>query len=112
MLVAAILTALSLLVNALLLSIESNRKELAMLRMAGLGKCGVVWLVTKEALATALAGYILGTALAAAGLFAYVALDQVTYPAGMVFDERAALESMGRMACATLGARSRAGLMA
>ncbi|MBQ2345918.1 MAG: hypothetical protein II391_01025, partial [Kiritimatiellae bacterium] len=47
---AAALTALCLLLNSLVLSVESRRRELAVLRMVGLTRSGVARLVAKEAL--------------------------------------------------------------
>jgi len=86
LLVAALLTALSLLVNTLLLSIESNRPMLARLRMAGLTRMGTVRFVLYEGLFTAGTGIILGLGLAMGALAFYVAADPVAFPVGVFFD--------------------------
>ena len=82
LLAAAVLTALALLVNSLLLAVEANRRPLAVLRTAGLSKGGVVRLVAAESLAAVAAGWILGAAGALAALRVYVAADPATFPAG------------------------------
>lgn len=84
MLIAAILTALSLLANSLLLSIESNRRTLSRLRMAGLEPGGVVRFVMLEALASGAAGWAIGAALGIAGLVLFIALAPSSFPAGCV----------------------------
>ena len=90
MLVAAVLTALSLLVNSLLLSVESNRMTLAQLRMAGLTRLGTVGFVTMESFFAAVIGWALGVGGAAAALFAYVAADAQAFPMGAAFAGKAA----------------------
>ena len=82
MLVAAVLTALCLLVNSLLLSVEANRRALATLRTLGLTRGGVLGLVAAESLAATAVGWLAGCAGAVAGLFAYVAADAVAFPMG------------------------------
>ena len=79
---AAALTALCLLVNSLFLTVESRRKEIATLRMLGMTRGGVAKLVLREALALTAAGLALGIGGAIAALFAYVACDSETFPAG------------------------------
>jgi len=79
---AAALTALCLLVNSLSLSVESRRRELATLRMLGLTRFGVIRIVASEAFALSLAGLAVGVATGVAALFAYVACDAQTFPAG------------------------------
>ncbi len=92
MMVAAALAALSLLVNSLLLSVESNRPTLAMLRTVGMTRMGTVGFVLAEALFSGLVGWVLGVGLAAASLVAYVACDPVAFPVGASFDHaRAAI---------------------
>ncbi len=81
---AAVLTALCLLVNSLFLSIESRRRELAILRMVGLSRAGVAWLVAKESLLLSLLGFVVGTAAAIGMLHVYVACDPETFPSGAV----------------------------
>ena len=79
---AAALTALCLLVNTLFLTIESRRMEIAMLRILGMTRGGVAKMVVREALALVAAGLALGIVGAIAVLFAYVACDAETFPAG------------------------------
>ena len=86
MLVAAVLTALCLLVNSLLLSVESNRRLLATLRTVGLTRTGVVGLVVAEALAATCTGWLVGAVLAVGALSAYVFADSVAFPMGMAVD--------------------------
>jgi len=86
LLVAAFLTALSLLVNSLLLSVEAKRSTFATLRILGLTRFGVVGFVTKEAIVSALVGWIVGVAGAVGALALWVASDAATFPAGMALD--------------------------
>ena len=79
---AAALTALCLLVNSLFLSVESRRRELAVLRMVGLTRFGVAKLVAKEALLLSLGGLAVGIFAALAALRVYVACDAETFPSG------------------------------
>ena len=79
---AAALTALCLLVNTLFLTIESRRMEIATLRILGMTRGGVAKMVVRESLALAVAGLALGIVGAVAALFAYVAFDAETFPAG------------------------------
>ena len=79
---AAALTALCLLVNTLFLTIESRRMEIATLRILGMTRGGVAKMVVREALALVAAGLTLGIVGAIAALFAYVACDAETFPAG------------------------------
>lgn len=95
MMVAAVLAALSLLVNSLLLSVESNRSTLAMLRTVGMTRMGTVGFVLAEALFSGLVGWVLGVALAAASLAVYVACDPVAFPVGASFDHARALLALG-----------------
>ena len=90
MLVASVLTALALMVNSLLLSVEANRKTLAMLRCVGLARMGVVGFVAVEAFLSAAAGLAAGFALSLLALRLYVACDAVAFPMGAVFDWRIA----------------------
>ena len=83
MLVAAVLTALCLLVNSLLLSVESNRRMLATLRTVGLTRAGVAGLVVLESLAATCTGWLAGAGLAIGALAAYVSADPVAFPVGM-----------------------------
>ena len=85
MLAAAVLTALCLLVNSLLLSVEANRRQLATLRTVGLTRGGVVGLVTAEAFLATAAGYLVGCLGAMGGLALYVAADPVAFPTGAAF---------------------------
>ena len=79
---AAALTALCLLMNTLFLTIESRRMEIATLRILGMTRGGVAKMVVREALALVAAGLALGISGAIAALFAYVACDAETFPAG------------------------------
>ncbi|MGN0847702.1 MAG: FtsX-like permease family protein [Kiritimatiellia bacterium] len=82
LLVAAVLTALCLLVNSLLLSVEANRRALATLRTLGLTRGGVLALVTTEAFAATLVGAGVGCLAGVGALVAYVAADGVAFPEG------------------------------
>lgn len=82
LLVAAALTALSLLVNSLLLAVEANRRTLALLRTVGLSRGGVARLVAAESLLAVAAGWALGCAAALGALVLYVGADPVAFPTG------------------------------
>ena len=79
---AAALTALCLLVNSLFLSVEAGRRDVAILRMLGLTRGGVVKRVLGESLSLTATGVALGTLGAFVLLEGYVALDPATYPMG------------------------------
>lgn len=85
MLIAAVLTALCLLVNSLLLSVESNRRQLSVLRTIGLTRGGVVKLVTAEAMFSTMTGFALGCICAICALIAYVAAAPNAFPEGPAF---------------------------
>ena len=85
LLVAAVLTALCLLVNSLLLSVEANRRILATLRTVGLTRGGVVRLVTAESFLATACGWLLGALGAVGALVAYVGADPVAFPTGAAF---------------------------
>lgn len=89
MLIAAVLTALALLVNSLLLSVEANRKQLAVLRTIGLTRGGVVRFVAVESLVSAGAGLVAGIGGALGALALYVAADPAAFPTGAAPDIRA-----------------------
>lgn len=91
MLAAAILTALALLVNSLLLSVEANRSSIAIMRTVGLTRLGAVGFVTLESLLAVLAGIVTGISFASLSLYVYVAADKTAFPAGVAFDWRAML---------------------
>ena len=80
---AAALTALCLLLNSLFLSIESRRREIALLRTIGMTRAGAVKSVFSESLALTASGFLLGVALALAAVWIYVACDAETFPEGM-----------------------------
>ena len=82
---AAILTALCLLVNSLLLAVESNRRVLATLRTVGLTRGGVVALVTAESLFATGVGWLLGCLGGLGALVLFVAADPVSFPVGPTF---------------------------
>ena len=88
---AAALTALCLLVNTLFLTIESRRMEIATLRILGMTRSGVAKMVVREALALVAAGLALGIVGAIAALFAYVACDAETFPAGAAIGAKGVL---------------------
>ena len=85
---AAVLTALCLLVNSLFLTIEARRKEIAILRMLGLTRGGVMKRVCGESLALVAAGVALGAIGSLVFLVGYVALDRATYPMGAAISWR------------------------
>jgi len=89
LLIAAALTALCLLVNSLLLAVEANRRPLAILRVTGLTRGGVVRLVAAEALLATAVGLVAGGLVAAGALVLYVAADPVAFPVGTTFAWRA-----------------------
>lgn len=80
---AAVLTALCLLVNTLLLAVEARRREIAILRMVGMTRIGVMRLVLRESAVMAFFGFATGTLAALAALHFYVAMDAQTFPEGM-----------------------------
>jgi len=82
LLVAAALTALSLLVHSLLLAVEANRRTLALLRTVGLSRGGVARLVAAESLLAVAVGWALGCAAALGALALYVRADPVAFPTG------------------------------
>ena len=82
---AAILTALCLLVNSLLLAVESNRRLLATLRTVGLTRGGVVALVAAESLFATGVGWLLGCLGGVGGLMLFVAADPMAFPVGPAF---------------------------
>ena len=91
LLAGAILLALCLLVNSLLLSVEANRRPLAILRTVGLTRGGVVRLVTAESLAATIVGLLAGCGVALGALAIYVAADPVAFPTGPSIDCRTIL---------------------
>lgn len=86
LLAAAFLTALSLLVNSLLLSVESNRPTFMTLRTVGLTRGGVVAFVAAESICAGLVGWLVGVVVALGALAAYVACDPVAFPVGRAPD--------------------------
>lgn len=89
LLVAAVLTALCLLVNSLLLSVEANRGAWGILRTVGLTAGGVMRLVVAEACVVTLCGFFVGAVCALGALAMYVAADAVAFPMGLSLDLRA-----------------------
>ena len=85
---AAALTALCLLVNSLLLSVEARRHETAILRMIGMTRTGVAMRIAAESLAMAAVGAAIGCAAGTATLAAFVAADADTFPMGLALDVR------------------------
>ena len=86
LLAAAFLTALTLLVNTLLLSVEANRTALTVLRTVGLTRAGTVGYVLWEAVAASAAGWVAGVLGGMGALALYVAADPAAFPAGPAFD--------------------------
>lgn len=95
MLAAAILTALALLVNSLLLSVEANRKELAILRTIGLTRFGVIRFAFIELFIGTFVGAALGILVSMLGLYVYVHLDPLAFPSGVAFNYRLMMISLG-----------------
>ena len=85
LLIAAFLTALSLLVNTLLLSVEANRATLAKLRTVGMTRFGVVKFVAVEAAFITFVGWLAGGVFGCLALVGYVALDPAAFPVGAAF---------------------------
>ena len=101
---AAALTALCLLLNSLYLSIEAQRRDIAILRTLGLTRGGVIRRVLAESLALTAAGCALGTAVAVAAVYLYVAADRELFPAGAALLPRGALALCVLAALAVAGA--------
>jgi len=80
---AAALTALCLLLNSLLLSVEARRKEIATLRVLGLTRLGVFGWVFGEAAVLSAVGWLVGVVGAWTVLWGYVRLEAATFPLGM-----------------------------
>lgn len=95
---AAALTALCLLLNSLCLSIEAQRRDIAILRMLGLTRGGVIRRVLAESLALTAAGCALGTAVAVAAVYLYVAADRALFPMGAALLPRRALAACAAVA--------------
>ena len=95
LLVAAFLTALSLLVNSLILSVEANRATLATLRTIGLTRAGVVGFTAAEAAFAGLVGWAVGVLGALAALAVYVAADAAAFPVGLAVDGGRILLTLG-----------------
>jgi hypothetical protein len=98
MLWAAALTALCLLVNSILLSLESRRKELALLRVIGLNRSGIIKLILVESLFASFVGAILGIIVALCSLKVYVLSDMGMFPMGMAVSIKALVSVL----CGTL----------
>jgi ABC-type lipoprotein release transport system permease subunit len=79
---AAALTALCLIVNALLISIESSRREIALLRVAGLSRACAGMKVFGESLFLCLSGALLGSLLSVGAIYAYVSYFAAEFPEG------------------------------
>jgi ABC-type lipoprotein release transport system permease subunit len=84
--IAAFLTALALLVNSQLLSVEANRRELAKLRTAGLTRKGLILFTTIEAFISAFVGWLVGLVVSLLSLAAYVSIYAENFPSGMAID--------------------------
>ena len=86
---AAALTALCLLVNSLFLSIEAKRRNIALMRVVGATNGNVAFGVRNEACLMVLLGFVLGTILAIAALYGYVAFEHEVFPMGPAVDKNA-----------------------
>lgn len=86
---AAALTALSLLINSLFLSIDANRRNIAILRLVGLTRGGVLKLVMLEAFVATAVGLLIGVSAAIIALFAYITLSPAMFPTGLALGARA-----------------------
>lgn len=82
---AAVLTSLCLLVNALFLSIEANRRNIALSRVIGATRSDVCRGVLVEGAAVSLAGLVLGIAMSFAALVLYVNSEAQMFPAGWAY---------------------------
>ena len=91
---AAALTALCLLLNSLFLSIEAQRRQIAILRMIGLTRGGVVWRVMREAIALTAVGVVLGIVVSIAALFGYVSFEHELYPMGAAIGFKGMIASL------------------
>ena len=83
---AAALTALCMLVNSLILSVEAQRREIAVLRVVGATRSCIVRLVASESVALTFAGLVVGVVGGVAAIAAYVGMDSETFPMGMAVD--------------------------
>ena len=104
MIAAAILTALSLIANSLLLSVEANRRELAMLRLSGMKRSGTLKIVAFESLLESVAGCAAGCFAAAVALFAWTAAHPETFPLGAFFPAGAAWATAAAVPCVSIAA--------
>lgn len=104
MLWGAILSALALIVNTLLLSLDANRAELVKLRLAGMSRAGVLKFVCAESLALGVAGWIAGTVAARISLSLFVAANAVDFPEGAVFGKDLLWTSFGATVAVSLAA--------
>ena len=105
MIAAALMTALCLTVNSLLLSVEANRRELALLRVAGMTRTGAAAATAAEAFLIGMAGCAAGCAAAVVALFAWTAANPAAFPAGATVPARTvALVWAGAAAVSALAA--------
>ena len=87
----AILTSICLLINSLFISIESSRREIAILRSLGMSKLSVAKKVFAESASVSFAGFAVGALLSISSLFVYVFFDRDTFPMGAAVDFRSLL---------------------
>ena len=80
---AALLAALSLLANSLLVSCESNRREIAILRTAGMPARGACGIAAVEAAVSGAAGWAVGCAGVYSALCVWAFLEPDVFPAGI-----------------------------
>ena len=74
------------LINSLLMATAERRKEFALQRLIGATRGQVMWMMSIEALVTAVVGIVLGTGVAAGAVLPFgVALDGSALPSGPVW---------------------------
>jgi putative ABC transport system permease protein len=88
LILGAILTSICLIVNSLFLSVESRRREIAILRTLGMTKAAVVKSLFAQALAISSGGFVAGVIVSVVSLLIYVFFDPETFPMGAVVDFR------------------------
>ena len=82
---AAVLTSLCLLVNALFLSIEANRRNIALSRVIGATRFDICRGILLEGAAIAFAGLLAGVAISFAALVLYVNSEAALFPSGWAY---------------------------
>lgn len=101
---AAALTALCLLLNTLLLTVQSRRHEIAVLRMVGLTRGGVACRVLRESTVLMACGLVLGTVLALVALKVYTTFETELFPMGMAVSVKTLIAVLVLSVVVALGA--------